>query len=265
MAARLATALALLAVPLLAAGCGDDERERVERYVEEANAVQARFAPQFSHANEAYARFAKGELGSMAAFLDLSAAEQALRDEHEQLARVKPPPRATELHRRLLRVVDMNAAFAGESTALARYLPAARKLLRRVGHAGEKLRSRLRRARTPAAQSQALGRYARTIERRYDALYELQPPPVLVTTHRAQLGRLSASSRLARQLRDASEARDSRRVARLLLEFRAVSRQSGSRRLTRRAMREYNERYGAISEAAAAMRREQGRLEQRLG
>jgi len=264
MACRKAAGLAVLGV-LLAAGCGDDEREGVRRYIVRANAVQERFAPQFREANEAYARFAQGELSSKRADVDLTAAENGLRDARTQLARIEPPPSATELHRRLLRVVAMNADFAAESTALARYLPAARRVLRRVGRIGNELRSQLRYADTPAAQAEALDRYARAIDRRYDALYELEPPPILVATHQAQLGRMSASSRLARQLRRASEARDSARVARLLLEFRTLSRESDGGRLTRRALRGYEARYRAINRAAAALRREQAELEQRLG
>jgi hypothetical protein len=264
MAPRRATLLAVLALPVVAS-CGDNERDSVERYIERANAVQQRFAPQFQQANEAYARFARGDLSARRADSELSAAEHALRDAREQLARVEAPPPATELHRRLLRAVGLNARFAAESTALARYLPPARRALRRVGEIGRTLRTRLRAAETPPAQADALRRYGDAIQRQYDALYALEPPPILVATHRAQLGRLHASSRLAQQLSDASEARDSRRVARLLLEFRAVSRRSDAGRLSRRARREYDERYGAISEAAAAVRREQGRVEQRLG
>jgi hypothetical protein len=255
--------LAVLALPLMW-GCGNEERDRVERYIARANAVQQRFAPQFQHANEAYARFSEGELGAMRADLDLTAAENALREARTQLAAVEPPPRAAALHRSLLRVFELNAEFAGESTALARYLPAARKELRRVGAIGDRLRARLGAAEAPAAQAEALGRYARAIERRYDALYALGPPPILVATHRAQLLRLSALSRLARQLRSASQARDSQRVARLLLEFRAVSRRADRGRLTRRAVREYSARYRAINRAAAAMRSEQGRLDNAL-
>ena len=263
MATRMATLLGVVAVALLW-GCGDDERDRVKRYIERANAIQERFAPQFREANEAYARFAEGTVGAMRADIELSAAESALRDAREELARVTPPPSASELHRRLLRVVEMNAEFAAESTALARYLPAARKVLLRVAHNGKALSDRLRSAETPERQSEALARYARAIERRYDTLYALKPPPILAATHRNQLLRLSASSRLARQLRTAARARDSRRVARLVLEFRKVSSRFGGGRLTRRAVREYNDRYGAIGEAAAAMRREQRRLEQRF-
>jgi len=260
----MATLIAVVAVALLP-GCGDDERDSVERYIERANAIQARFASQYRQANDAYARFVRGDLDPTSADLELSAAERALRDAEAQLARVEPPPSASRLHRQLLRVFDMNADFAAETTALARYLPAARTVLQHVGASGESLSAGLRAAETPARQSAALARYARAIDRRYGALYALKPPPVLQATHRDQLLRLTASSRLARRLRAATEARDPRRVARLVLEFREVSRRSGhGGRLTRRAIREYSERYEALSGAAAAMRREQRRLEQRL-
>lgn len=264
MGPRLATLLAAAAVALLP-GCGDDERDSVERYIERANAVQARFAPEFRGANEAYARFAAGKLDTARADAELSAAERALRDARAELARLTPPPSARELHERLLRLFEMNAEFAAETTALSRYLPAARRVLGRVSASGRRLSDRIRDADTPARQGEALAGYARAIDRRYEALYALQPPPILQDTHRDQLLRLTASSRLARQLRTATEARDSRRVARLVLKFREVSRRTGQGgRLRRRAVREYNERYGDLAEEAEAMRREQQRLQQRL-
>ena len=255
----------LLAAVALLSGCGDDERDSVERYIERANAVQARFAPEFRQADETYTRFAAGKLDATRAESELGAAETSLREARAQLARVTPPPSARELHERLLHVFEMNAEFAAESTALARYLPAARTVLQRVSASGLALSRRIRGAETPARQADALVGYARAIDRRYDALYALQPPPILEATHRDQLLRLRASSRLARRLRAATEARDAPRVARLVLEFRDVSRRTGQGgRLTRRAVREYNERYGALADEAAAMRREQRQLEQRL-
>lgn len=264
MPVRMATLLAVAAMAVLA-GCGDDERDDVERYIDRANAIQEQFAPQFRQANDAYARFVRGELGATRAEIDLGAAERALLDAEARLARVEPPSSARRLHRQLLRVFEMSADFAAESTALAHYLPAARRVLQHVGASGESLSARLRSAETPARQSAVLARYARAIDRRYEALYALEPPPVLQATHREQLLRLEASSRLARQLRAATEARDARRVARLVLAFRKVSRRSARARLTRRAVREYNARYAAIGTATAAMGREQRQLEQRLG
>lgn len=69
---------------------------------------------------------------------------------------------------------------------------------------------------------------------------------------------------LSSRLRAAAEARDSRRVAELVLAFREVSQRNGRTGLTRRAVRAYNRRYAAIGEATAAMRREQQQLEQQL-
>lgn len=262
MAPRLATLLAAAAVALLP-GCGDDERDSVERYIERANAVQARYAPEFREANEAYARFAAGRLDAARADAELSAAERALREARAELTRLSPPPSARELHERLLGLFESNAEFAAETTALARYLPAARKVLRRVSASGQRLSDRIRDANTPDRQGEALAGYARAIDHLYDALYALEPPPILEGTHRDQLLRLEASSRLARRLQDATEARDSRRVARLVLEFRDVSRRTvQSGRLKRRAVREYNERYGALADEAEAMRDEQRRLAQ---
>jgi hypothetical protein len=264
MAARMATVLAVVAIPLLA-GCGNEERDSVERYIERANAIQERYAPEFREANDAYARFAKGEITAIRAEVELGAAERALRDAEAQLARVDAPPRADRLHEQLLHVVEMNADFAAENTALARYLPGARQVLQHVAGTGAALSSRLRAAETPERQSAALARYGREIDRQHEALSALRPPPILRATHRDQLRRLTSSRRLARRLRTAAEARDSRRVAELVLEFRKVSRRNGRTGLTRRAVRAYNKRYAAIGEATAAMRREQQQLEQQLG
>ena len=148
MAPRLATLLAAAAVALLP-GCGDDERDSVERYIERANAVQARYAPEFRDANEAYAQFAAGRLDAARADAELSAAERALREAHAELARLSPPPTARDLHERLLGLFENNAEFAAETTALARYLPAARKVLRRVSASGQQLSDRIRDAETP--------------------------------------------------------------------------------------------------------------------
>ena len=182
----MATVLAVVVVPLLA-GCGNEERDSVERYIERANAIQDHYAPEFKEANDAYARFAKGEITAIRAEVELAAAERVLRDAEAQLAQVDPPPRADRLHDQLLRVVDMNADFAAENTALAHYLPAARQVLQRVAGIGAALSSRLRAAETPELQSAALARYGRQIDRQHKALAALRPPPILRATHRELL------------------------------------------------------------------------------
>lgn len=255
-----------LAFSLAAASWGgEDERDRVERYVGQANAVQQRSAGALARANEAYRRFSEGELAAPVAERELIAAEDALRRTREELTRLRPPAEATALHSGLLRVYDLNAALAGETTRLGRYLPAVRRDLRPVRRTTARLRARLRAAREPEEQAVALDRYAASIGGRDRALRRLDPPPVVFTTHQAQLRRLERSATLARRLAQATRERDSARVARTLLRFRRVTRETGGQALTRRAVREYRERYADLADAAVVVRREQQRLEQQLG
>ena len=262
---RVLAAVACAAIAAVAAGCGgDDEREGVERYIEQANAIQREAQPSVAAANQAYAQFSKSELSALRADIDLTDAAASIRATRDRLARLAPPPQARALHERLLGVYELNADFADESTRLARYLPAARRALRPLDGIGSRLRARLRAARTPADQAEALDRYARGAYGQYSALRRLDPPPVLLGSHRSQLKRLFDSTRLAEALRDATRARDSKRVARLLLAFRRVNAQARSSRLTKDAVGAYNERYRSIDVAVAAMQREQTRLQQRF-
>ena len=257
-------AVALVALAA-ATGCGgDDERDRVEQYIERANTIQREAAGSVAAANDAYAKFANSELSAVRADIDLTTAANDIRATRERLAELQPPSVAQALHRRLLEVYELNAEFAEESTTLARYLPAARAALRPLEGIGRRLRSRLEKAKTPAAQTDALDKYVRGTYGQYAVLRRLDPPPVLVASHRAQLQRLFDTARLAEALRAATRARNSRQVARLLVRFRRANRQARPARLNRDAVRAYNERYRSIDVAVAAMQREQTRLQQRF-
>lgn len=263
---RARRALVAAAAAVLLAGCADDDPARtdVERYVTDANALQQRSAPEFERANEVYSALAKGDLPGRTAGARALAAEQALRDARARLGRLRPPAPATALHDRLLRVFDLNAAFAAETTSLARYVPAARRELAPVRRISRQLRTRLRGAAEPDAQAEALRRYAEAISRRTRAMGRLQPPPVLADNHRLELERLRDSERLARRLRTATAARDAPRVARLLIEFRKAADGGGDPKLARRAVRAYEDRRRAVTDAVGELRREQARVERRL-
>jgi hypothetical protein len=262
---RRVAVLLVLGLASLATACGGDgEREDVERYIDAANGVQQRFAPRFNEANQAYAAFAKGDLDDVRADIDLTAAEQSLREARERVAALHPPAVAMPMHRRLLRVYDANADFANESTRLGRYLPAARSVLRPLPGIGRRLRSRLRDAKTPSAQATAFDKYARGVYGTYSALRRLDPPPALLPTHRAQLVRLFESDRLADALADAARKRDSKRVARLLLRFRRLADRSTPETVTRSALDGYRERYREVLATVGQLRREQQRLQARF-
>src|SRR5918999_3655412 len=89
------------------------------------------------------------------------------------------------------------------------------------------MRRELRSSSDPAEQGGALGRYAEEISKVLVRLERMRPPPVLAAGDRTRRDRLASTRSLAIRLRDAIEDRDAKRVARLLLRFRRVSREQG--------------------------------------
>jgi hypothetical protein len=261
---RAAVALVLAAaVPLGACG-GDSARDEVNAYIREANAVQERAAPGLRRADDAYRAFSAGKLDDARSLLETRRADRTLREARADLARLEPPRKAAELHRRLLRVFDMNLGFARETTALAEYVPAAAEVVGPLRTITARLQRQLRRAEQPAAQSEALARYRRSVNRQLTRLRRLNPPPILKATDEDQKDRLQAAGELADRLRRAVVARDSQRVARLLLRFRRLG--EGVRDgLEPRALEAYNRRYRRISDATIALGRERERLADELG
>jgi hypothetical protein len=259
VACALASALALSA-------CGETSRDRVTRYIEDANRIQRRSAPQFKRANDAYARFSRHQRDATATVRDLTAAERSIRITRARIAKLRPPAEAAVLHRRLLRVFDANAAMASETRRLAGYLPVAERVVAPLGQISARLRRSLAAAADPVRQSRALRLYAASLGALLSHLRRLEPPPILVPTHRGQIARLSAALRLARRLRTALVEQDAERVTTLLLRFRGLNgRRSGERALVSRSIRAYNRRYRAISRIVQDAQRERSRLERALG
>ena len=267
-------ALALVAaVGLLAACGGDDPRERIERYILEANAVQKRAGPALERANEAYVSFSRRgvpeevprpEGAATGKPEEIAAAERAIRTTRSRVARLRAPSEAAALHRKLLRVFDVNADMAHETTVLARYLPAAEKAVEPLDDISTRLRRRLAAAPNPDNQARSLRAYFLSLDLLIARLRRLEVPPVLAPTHRAQLGRLTSARTLAVRLRAAIEAQDAQRVARLLVQFRKLdANRARERRLTARAIRGYTRRYRAITTITQDAQRERLRLERK--
>jgi hypothetical protein len=237
----------------------------VDSYLSDANAIQREAAPAFRRANAAYAGFSTGKLRPSRAPGSLRRAERAIRRTRARLARLDPPPEAAELHRRLLRVYDLNARLAGETTQLARYLPAATTALRPLEGANRLLQRELRSSRGTAEQGGALGRYADELGKVLVRLERLRPPPVLAGGDRARRRRLGSTRSLAARLRDAIEQRDSKRVASLLLRFRRVTAgQGGQQTFAADSLRAYTRRYRQVIRAGGAVQEERRRLERSL-
>jgi hypothetical protein len=246
-------------------GCSDTGgRDSVRAYIKQANAAQTRSTPAFRSAAKAYVRYSRGKLSPARAPAVLATAERSIRDARGRLASLDPPPDATELHRRLLRVFDLNAGLAHETALLARYQPDFVASLRPLASAGQRLRDRLRGSSDPKAQARVFGGYASAIERVLRKLRALQPPPLFESAHGAELKRLGASRSLSLSLATAIRAQDSKRVARLLKRFRRVSASRGAGGLPRGSLAAYSDRLAAISAAQEDVRREQVRLNKKF-
>ena len=258
--------LSLVIVAGVAAGCGgESDRDRVEAYLKDANGIQRRSVPAFKRSNEVYRLFATNKLKPSTAARRLGNAERAIRRTRRQLAALDPPSETAELHRRLLRVYDLNASLARETTQLGRYLPTATAALRPVRRVNHRLGAELRGSRDPGEQGRALRRFADALRTPIARLRRLRPPPVLAATDGARLRRLEATRSLAYRLQKAIANRDSRRVARLLLRFRRVTGAGGDDSpFGARDLRAYNQRYLAISRAAGAVQKERARVERSL-
>jgi hypothetical protein len=260
-------ALAVAAVTGLAlAGCGggddnNDARDRVVRFVRQANDVQQSQAPAFNRANRAYLSFSKGKLPPAKAGRELAAAEQSMRETRDRLAALEAPADARELQRRLVALFDADAALAHESTLLAGFVPASARAARPLPSIGTDLTRSLRRAAGPKGQERALRRYSTGVQSVIKALQKLHPPPLLVERHHTQVEHLRLVRRLALGLAGALRAQDGKRVAKLLLRFRKVNSKGTSSTLSREAVRGYNRRYLAIRRKVQLVEVERKRLD----
>lgn len=253
----------------LLGGCGggkeDSRRDTVNKYVRDVNAVQATYAPSFTRANKAYLAFSKGKLDAATATRRLTAAETAMRESRDRVSALAAPSDARELKRRIVELLDADAALAHEATLLASFVPAAQQASKPITKLGTQLSRTLKTAKTPKSQEAALRRYAAGLGRVIGKLVPLKPPPLMIDRHHAQIGHLRRVRRLAQQLVTALKAQDGRRVARLLLSFRKLSSAgSQSSAVSRAALRSYERRRRAGQRALQAVEREQRRLEEKL-
>lgn len=247
---------------LSSCGGGVDRREQVSEYVREVNRVQQASTPAFTHANDAYRAFSQGQLPPGRAVPVLARAEEDIGRARVDVARIEPPDAARRLHARLLKVFDMNLAFARDTAQLARYQTGATEALRPLRRHNERLQADLADAGGGAEQVQALSRYHRALQRTLRGLRALVAPPLTRPAHEQQLRRLDSSARVVLRLRRAVERRDARAVARLLLSLRGDSSPRSS--AIDRAFAAYDRRHRLLTRAYADVQREHGRLNRTL-
>jgi hypothetical protein len=265
---RRAPAVLLAGLTLLAPGCDSepDARDRVADYIRAANVVQARWEASLKTANTAYADFAAGRLKGQDAAARLGRADGDLRAERDALTKITPPAEARPLHAKLLRVFDANLELSGETAKLAAYGPRAEQALSPLPAANRRLRRGLASAAGNAgAQGRVLGAFKRALDRVVTSLRRLAVPEVLRVTHGDRIRALARTASLSGKLRDALQVADAVRIADLLDRLDRPPPQAAERQaLARAAVKEYNRRYGMITEAFQDARREEAALDRRL-
>lgn len=254
---------ALLVLAASLAGCGgDDRREAVAAYVEEANRAQAAFRPEFERAEEALREYAS-EGPSAERAEELREASSALRSAREALAFVEPPPEARALHNDLLRLLDVQARLALELSLVSTYLPAAEEALEPSQAAGRALARALEGAETGPEQAVALRAYAATVFRSVERLAALAPPPLLRSWHDGESSRLRAARKLALDLAAATEGGDREAIGRALAAFEASAPDPASVRLAQaEAVRSFNRQVAEQVRLVTRIARLEGELEE---
>jgi hypothetical protein len=177
---------ASLAAAVVVTGCGgsgNDRRDGVQRFLQQANAAEAASGPSFNAANRAYIAFSKGKLATPTAERDLARSEQAMRETRDRISAIAAPTDALELKRRLVVLLDADAALAHETTLLAAFVPAAQAASKTLPTVGNRLTRGLRDAKGPAGQERALRTYAAALSRVIRRLVPLHPPPLLLDRH----------------------------------------------------------------------------------
>lgn len=262
---RIAFALLIL----VASGCGRDERDaardRVDAYVERERELMRSAQPGFDRANRAFRDYAAGRSGDGGGVEELQDAERSIAAARDRLLALDVPGDARRLHDRLVAYFDLHVELAGESTRLARYLPAAQRALRPLARTNRRLQADLDAATGSGPQAAALNRFARRIRATASTLSALEPPALLEAPNAERIRRLGITERLARRLRRALLDGDAGRVAALLARFRSASDEDGSEGLmAEQAAARYARRLDAVREAGADVQREQRKLDRAL-
>lgn len=271
-------------------GHGRSSRGAVAQYIDRVNAIQRRTSFSLTQVPAAYRDFsARGATPRTLA--ELSAAEHALRTLDRRLTALPAPADAVKLREMLLRLVRREALIAHESTGLARFLPAFRRLSaittaadRQLGHdlsaAAPPGQKKIRgtpaeieqaraayavvAARAARAQAAAVETFDRTLKQVVEAMRLLRPPAVMAPLARATLRTLEATAaaggRLAAELRQQNRSHVAQ-LSRALSEAARLSQGVLAQRSEIAAVKAYNVRVRGVARAETRIQAEIARLQ----
>jgi hypothetical protein len=295
---RIGLASAVLALLLVAAGCGghssqDAKRKAVTQYIDRVDAVEQQLRFPLLKIERTYRSFSANP-GTMKKFApQFATAEATLNTLQTRLRLIAAPPDARRLRTLLVGLIGSQAELAHELTTLVNFLPAFDAALKPLVPADAVLkkalaavavpkpkpvkRSRLKAAQAAyrravaaaaAGQAAALVTYMREVAKVQDRLRGLRPPPAMAPSYRTQVLTLARVRASGTALVAALEQKQYTRVAKLDRSFKTAATTSTSlsaQRAQIAAVKAYNARVRAVSALALRVDAERGRLQKSLG
>jgi hypothetical protein len=259
----------LLAVALVAAGCGKSEKSKrhdaVDAYFGQLNAVRTHYAPAFAHANTALQRYAHGPVDERT-LRDLRAAARTLDAAERRVRGIAAPPDALPVRRAVVHLYELEAALAHEVVNTAAFSPLAAKAIAPLKPATLEFNQHVRTDRSGSAQASALATYAAKLLLTAKRLQALAPPPVLVPWRNEQRSRLRSTAATCARLAEALRAHDAVATRALTRRLRAqLSQRLGVTTAQQAAVRAFNARLNEVVAASRAVDKQRSAVEQKLG
>jgi hypothetical protein len=255
------------AVVLLSDGSDDQtqaRRDAVSAYIVEVNKTQQTLIVQLERINRTYRQLdLKGD--PTPAELDrVDGVERTLKQLRSRFAALDVPVEARRLHREILRLVDLQAAFAHEVAAIVRFLPIQAREQRKLSAATVKLRAALVKDATVATQRAAFDEYRATLGAIVLRLEQAEAPPVLEPARTGEIARLTRFGSLAEELADALVQQDADKIDRLSRQFVQTSGTTGATRAERNAVIAFNSRLAAIGKQRTVVNAARNRVDLEL-
>jgi hypothetical protein len=259
-------ALALAALVLVELVRGDDKPRGSDEaaYIDDVNRLQGLSAGKLAQLNDAYADFGTAKGGTPAHVKRLRDGERALRQTRADVAAVETPERAQTLRRQLLRLLDLEIAFAHDVTLFAQYLPKAGAGERSAEAARNRLVAALPAADDAATQARAFDAYAAGADAAAAKLARLRAPAEFDLARKAEVARLRKLSTLASDA--AGELRNGSRagIEKAVNTFATESSSSVVVLRQREAALAYNRRLDAIEAQRRRLERAEAKLQRSL-
>jgi len=261
-------ALAAGAAVVLLEDGGDDEaqarRDAVAAYIVEVNQTQQTLIVELEKINRAYRELdLKGD-PTPAELEQVDHVERTLKQLRSRFTALEVPVEARKLHLELLHLVDLQAAFAHELSAIVRYLPIQAREHRKLAAATATLRDALVKKASVATQQAGFEAYRTTLRAVVVRLERAEAPPVLEPTRTGDIARLTRLGSLAKELADALGKQQAAEIDRLSRQFVQTSGTTGATPAERNAVIAYNRRLAAIGKQRLAVNAERNRLDLKL-